>query len=159
MVFWEFLSIFGSFIFWIIVTVLSVIVFLFSSKRIKKKMLWFISTVLPSVILSRFITEIIKMIFKISRPCIGPECPITYSFPSGHATVIFAAVTVISLNYKNWRITTLMTVFAVLVALSRLMLGLHRLEDIFVGSIIGIIVAVLVRRTYENYQRKIKEII
>jgi len=87
----------------------------------------------------------------MSRPCIGPECPVTYSFPSGHATVIFAAVTAISLHYKNWRVTIPMVIFAILVALSRLMLGLHRLEDVIVGSVVGLLTGILISRFLSQF--------
>jgi undecaprenyl-diphosphatase len=151
--FWEFISFFGDIVFWLLLTILFPIIFYLDTKKVKKKISWFISTVLPSVIISRFITEILKRIFQTQRPCIGPNCPTTFSFPSGHATVIFAAAMAVSLHHKNWRITTLMMVFAVLVSVSRLMLGLHRLEDVIAGSIIGILTAVLVQRVYDNYRK------
>ena len=157
--FWRIMTIFGSLEVWIGITVVSFIIFLIT-KKWRKKFAWFVLTVLPSVFLSRFITEIFKNYFKITRPCSTfPFCPSTYSFPSGHATVIFAAVTSLSLHYKDKRLGFLLYIFSGLVALSRLMLGVHRIEDVVIGSIIGIITGFLVQKVYYNYKKELLEIV
>lgn len=160
MIFWKLISFFGSLNFWIVLTISTIIIFLISSKKIKKRMRWFILTVLSSAFLSWLLTEILKRIFKVARPCLGlPFCPTTYSFPSGHATVIFAAVTTLSFHYKDKHLRIFLLASGILVALSRLMLGVHRLEDIIAGSIIGILTGFLVQKVYKTYHKEIGDIV
>jgi len=145
---WEILSIFGDLKFWIVVSV----IFLISALLKKKKLASLLLMILLSVILARSIVEILKQIFKISRPCIGLDfCSLDYSFPSGHASVIFAAVTALILQKKDWRYSILLLFFASLVSLSRIMLELHRWEDVIVGSIIGIASAVFIQILYKKF--------
>lgn len=63
---------------------------------------------------------------------------VSNSFPSGHATTIFALslflVLVFNLKKSGW----LMAVLAILVAYSRVYLAVHFPVDVFVGSFIGI---------------------
>jgi len=157
---WEVVSIFGDVQFWI-GTALASLLFLFTiPKKARKHVVWFVFETLPAVIMAWTITQAIKFLFKIPRPCLGLSfCPTTYSFPSGHATVIFTASTVLSLHYKNRHLTYFLLTSACLVAFSRIMLNVHRLEDIAFGSIIGIIVGILVQKTYMNYHKEIKEFV
>ena len=62
-----------------------------------------------------------------------------YSFPSGHTlhAVNFAAQIVLFAPPLGW----LVIPFAVCVALSRLVLGLHYLSDVLVGALIGALLA------------------
>ena len=158
--FWQALSIFGDLQFWVGAGIVS-LVFLFTiPKRAKKHVAWFTFLTLPAVTIGYAITYGLKIFFKMPRPCFGlPFCPISYSFPSGHATVIFAAMTTLALYYKNKCLGVLLLTFAVLSAFSRLVLGVHNLEDVIVGSVIGIVVGFLIQRTYENYQKEIRGIV
>lgn len=65
-----------------------------------------------------------------------------YSFPSGH-TLHAVSFTLILLHYLP-TIGMLVLPFAVLVALSRMILGLHYPTDVIAGALIGIVVANLV---------------
>lgn len=160
MVFWQFLTMFGDVQFWVGAALVS-LVFLFAiPKRGRKHISWFIFLVLPAVLMSYMISYGLKIFFEIPRPCVGlPFCPITYSFPSGHATVISAAMVTLSLHYKNKQLRIILLIFGVLVILSRLMMGVHNIEDVVVGSLIGVVIGVLVQRANKNYQRGIKEIV
>ena len=160
MMFWQFLSIFGDIQFWVGAAIISILFLFTIPKKARKHVAWFVFLVLPAVIISSTITLGLKDIFRISRPCLGDQtCPSTYSLPSGHATVIFAAMTALSLHYKNKKMTLLFMFFAFLVTISRLMLGLHTLDDVVIGSIIGLITGILVEKTYENYQKEISKIV
>jgi len=64
------------------------------------------------------------------------------SFPSGHAASIFVICTVIAYHYRSkLSVQLLLVVFAIIVALSRVYLCQHFLEDIIAGSLIGTLIA------------------
>ncbi len=58
-----------------------------------------------------------------------------YSFPSGHTLHAVAFTVVASVHYPV--LTPWLAAFALLVAASRLILGLHYLSDVLVGALIG----------------------
>jgi len=159
MSFWEIITIFGDIQFWIGV-ILTSLLFLFTTpKRVRRHIIWFVFQVLPAIIVSYGIVYILKLILKIPRPCLGLSyCPNTYSFPSGHAAVIFTAATILSLHYKNKGFAPLLLIFAGLVAFSRIMLGVHRIEDIIFGSIIGLIVGLIIQRLCKKYYKNVLEL-
>jgi undecaprenyl-diphosphatase len=77
------------------------------------------------------------------RPCeIEPHCwasilpPDRYSFPSGHAITAFAVAMSVGLFYPYLQVSLLAA--ALLIAASRIILGMHFLSDVIAGSAIGI---------------------
>ncbi len=80
------------------------------------------------------------------RPCQRhPDIRLTtlpldlYSFPSGH-TLHAVSLTIVAVAYYPWLAPWLVG-FALLVAASRLILGLHYLSDVLVGALIGGVIA------------------
>ena len=78
------------------------------------------------------------------RPCeIEPHCwsvilpPDNYSFPSGHSITAFAIAIAIGLFYPYLQLCLL--VVALLIAASRIVLGMHFLSDVLAGSTIGVV--------------------
>lgn len=71
----------------------------------------------------------------------------TYSFPSAHATVSAAAATSLALltSFQSSSIAVVTIVcsivFAILIGLSRIVVGVHYLGDVTVGWILGVVVA------------------
>ncbi len=59
-----------------------------------------------------------------------------YAFPSGHASITFAVAAVVYFYHK--RLGMFLYLFAVLVALSRVYVGVHYPFDIVAGAILGI---------------------
>ncbi|KIO76186.1 hypothetical protein TH53_16370 [Pedobacter lusitanus] len=59
------------------------------------------------------------------------------SFPSGHTTSAFAMATVLVLFLRNWKISLLCLISAVLVGYSRIYLAQHFLQDVVAGAITG----------------------
>ena len=62
--------------------------------------------------------------------------PDKYSFPSGHSITAFAIALSIGLFYPNCK--SVLLAVAMLIASSRIILGMHFLSDVLAGSAIGI---------------------
>jgi undecaprenyl-diphosphatase len=81
----------------------------------------------------------------LSRPVPEPllESPPTFSFPSGHATVAFASATVLALAVPRlrWPLYGL----AVLIAWSRVYVGVHYPGDVLAGAVLGVAIAIALR--------------
>src|ERR1700691_2528802 len=89
-----------------------------------------------------FLFRTIKHTSRRKRPCeIEPHCwaailpPDKYSFPSGHSITAFAVAMSVGLFYPHIEICLL--VAALLIAASRIILGMHFLSDVLAGSAIG----------------------
>jgi membrane-associated phospholipid phosphatase len=64
------------------------------------------------------------------------------SFPSGHTTTFFALATLLAMQTGNvWR-QLLLLLTALLVGYSRIYLGQHFLQDVLMGSVIGVCTAI-----------------
>lgn len=90
----------------------------------------------------------LKHLFMRLRPCQALDgvrllvgCGGSYAMPSGHATNIFAAMVFLSLRYR--KAFPLFLALAVLVAYSRMYVGVHYPADVIVGAALGAGIAVL----------------
>jgi undecaprenyl-diphosphatase len=96
------------------------------------------------------VTSLLKGWIGRIRPCetLGWCTPITisspggWSFPSGHASGSFAVATFIALRAhaytdKPWVVALVMYVYAIMVSLSRPVLGVHYPSDIVAGAALG----------------------
>jgi len=148
---WIIISYFGDVQYWLGLTIAMLIVYQLLDKRDKHKLAWVLLALLPAVIVSAQITMILKDTLLISRPCIGlPSCIDGYSFPSGHATVMFAfaSVVVMQVQKRGWHL--LVVPLAVLVSVARVALGYHTVADVAAGAAIGISVGYLFHRSYRS---------
>jgi len=112
--------------------------------------------VTAAFLLSALLAQILKIVFSMPRPMqFFPPGTYPYfikdvthlgfaSFPSGHTTSIFALVTMLALFTPNQRAKLAYLLAGVLVGYSRIYLGQHFLNDVLMGSCIGMIVALLV---------------
>ena len=75
-----------------------------------------------------------------------------YGFVSSHSANAFAFVTFLSLFFRSRICTIVFVIWAVLMAYSRVYLGVHYVGDIVCGAILGIFVGLFV---YKLFSRKI----
>jgi membrane-associated phospholipid phosphatase len=66
-----------------------------------------------------------------------------FSFPSGHTMVAFAVAFSMALFYKKRWVDQLAFILALLIGYSRVYLSQHFLIDVWMGSMIGILVALI----------------
>ena len=102
---------------------------------------WELTAVLLS---SHFFVHILKRLINRKRPyekLAGIENLVepfeSYSFPSGHTTASFAAAVTLSFAFPQLSILFIFT--ALLVAVSRIYLGVHYPSDILIGIVIALI--------------------
>jgi membrane-associated phospholipid phosphatase len=107
-----------------------------------------------AVVFSNLVTEVLKYCIGRGRPFVGGEAnafhfshfagnPAYYSFPSGHATTAFALALAVSAVWPQMRAA--MAVYALIIAVSRLVLLAHHPSDVVAGAMVGIVGAVFVR--------------
>ena len=83
---------------------------------------------------------ILKILVQRPRPLINLIEASNSSFPSGHTTIMFALFPIICKNFKEIRYFWLF--ISILVAFSRIYLGVHHLSDIMGGIILGLLVGI-----------------
>ena len=93
------------------------------------------------------LVTLLKELFDRARPPVANPgldpigiVPADASFPSGHAATAFAAAVAVALVYP--RLGRPLLALAVVVALSRVYLGMHYLLDITAGTMLGIAVGI-----------------
>lgn len=79
------------------------------------------------------------------------ELPVTYSFPSGHATVSFACATVLALAVPRLRAP--LYALAALIAFSRVYVGVHYPGDVVAGAALGVLIAIALRKLARALRR------
>lgn len=137
-------------IMWIVIAVL----LMFFKRTRKYGLLMFASLVLTYLVNNLLLKDLIdrarpyEMLDNVQR-LIGKQHDA--SFPSGHSASSFAAAMCIYLNGpKKYGIPALL--LALLIALSRLYVGVHYPGDIVTGAIIGSLMAWLVYKVYDARQ-------
>jgi len=115
-------------------------------------------------LLSAVINIGIKETFRIPRPFgeegiryLRVETATGHSFPSGHTQSAAAYITSLILEYRKKWLTAGGLVLIVLVALSRLYVGAHRLNEVIVGALLGI-GWIFVYNHYYGYIQKISKV-
>ncbi|MCX6730150.1 MAG: phosphatase PAP2 family protein [Candidatus Portnoybacteria bacterium] len=119
---------------------------------IKKTRLMAISIAVTTFLARIIIAEPIKRITHVDRPYVIldnvkkliSESGDHLSFPSGHATIVFAIATAIYFFNKKWGIVAF--VVAILVGISRIYVGVHWPLDIVAGALIGILSGIIVNK-------------
>jgi len=95
---------------------------------------------IESALLAEGFSQAIKVAVRRDRPAqIGGNQSNTYSFPSGHATVTFAAATVLQ-QHLGYRAAIPTYLVASYVAMSRLHDNRHYASDVVFGATLGIVI-------------------
>ncbi|MBI3754358.1 MAG: phosphatase PAP2 family protein [Deltaproteobacteria bacterium] len=108
--------------------------------------------VVVAVLTSDLIADTLKHLIHRVRPCnaltdvrILVGCTKSFSFPSGHATNVFASAVYLSYIYRRYAIVFFS--MAVLVAYSRIYVGVHYPLDVMGGALVGSMGAILIIET------------
>ncbi len=118
------------------------IVTLYLLGKIRKSILLTVGTGLSAVS-----AYIIKNLVARPRPAVDATAVTSGSMPSGHAVFAFMAATVISWKLKGTR--WWFYLLALIVGISRLVLGVHYPSDVLVGAVIGVLLGELTIRARE----------
>ncbi len=119
-----------------------------------KQYLFFVTEVGLAVLFARYgIVNIIRYYFPRQRPFLQMEevnLLLDYkekpSFPSGHTALVFAIATVV--YFYNKKIGIALYGLSLLVALSRVVVGMHWVSDVFAGAVAGVLAGVIVSEVF-----------
>ncbi len=112
-------------------------------------------------VFSMGVNGIVKNIVKRPRPfstgrvtSVRKKTATGYSFPSGHTQNISTWSTAFVMRYKRMWIAVLAGVGILLVAFSRMFLGVHYPSDVIAGAILGILISVAGSAMYDKISDK-----
>jgi membrane-associated phospholipid phosphatase len=149
----------SKYVLWALAAILFVIVLLFPLARGTPRSVLIgsgtrVLFIFFAVLLPVLAGEVLKEVVGRGRPFVGGEANAFHfshfsgseayaSFPSGHATTAFALAFAVSAVWPHLR--SVMLVYAVMIAASRLVLLAHHPSDVVAGALLGVIGAMLVR--------------
>jgi membrane-associated phospholipid phosphatase len=137
----------------IVFIVLVAIIFIAYDKKFAKNLAF-------SLLITYYINSVFKDIFMDPRP---PSSSITdsYGFPSGHSQTAVGFWGYIGYEFRDkprkYLIPVLMSVIIILVALSRLIIGVHDVQDVAGGLILGIGILIVFIYLEPLVSKKVKE--
>ena len=80
----------------------------------------------------------------------GTGTPLQGGAPSGHAAVAFSIATAVSLNTGDPLISLLSFTMAVMVSHSRLLMRIHTMREVVLGSLVGAGITIIVLLAFKN---------
>lgn len=93
---------------------------------------------------------VVTIVVIIIKSLSGKGTPLHGGAPSGHAAVAFSIATAVSLNTGNPLISLLSITLAGMVSHSRLLMRIHTMRDIVLGSLVGAGITVIVLLAFKN---------
>lgn len=116
--------------------------------------------IVGSTAIATILSQMFKRIFRVARPDNALIQEIGYSFPSGHATLVTAfflsAVVCVYLFYPKLpmplrRLKVCASILIIVgVCASRLVLRVHRIEDVVFGALIGLVSVLFVQSFFKK---------
>jgi diacylglycerol kinase (ATP) len=102
---------------------------------------------LGTVVAVLIVTIVVIMIKTLS----GTGSPLHGGIPSGHAAVAFSIATAVSLNTGDPLISLLSFALAIMVSHSRLLMRIHSMREVVLGSLVGAGVTILVLLAFKRF--------
>lgn len=145
---------------YITICVFIVLIIIYLKKRSKKILNSFL--ILLSIVLSSSLASFFfKILFSRERPFLTYK-EITklsqagsMSFPSGHTTEVFALAFGISFLFPQKKFVIPVFIWAILVAYSRMALGVHYPFDVLAGIVLSLIIASIIYFIYKKQNKQI----
>lgn len=125
--------------------VIGIVLFIWEELKDKKGL---IALAVACLFIILFVDGGLKNFIKRPRPEFSIEKAIvvfdrrgTYSFPSGHTALAFAAAYILAKEHKKW--SRWYYLLAFLIAFSRIYLGKHYPSDVIVGAFFGFLIGII----------------
>jgi undecaprenyl-diphosphatase len=149
---------FAAYLQYFVVVALLIFILLSSYSFCKKIRIFLITTISP--LIATGIKYVIRFFYHRPRPFVSLDVhklilngwfysDKEWSFPSGHSVVFFAIAMAVYHYNKKWGIGFFAA--AILINISRVIVGVHYPSDIVVGAFIGIIVPEIIFYLVEEY--------
>ena len=150
------LIIFGAeYLIWVLAAALIAILFYGLLAR-RTKVAGSLALVFVAAAIAWGVAQVIKYFYASPRPfLVLPDVNVLFlhgdndSFPSGHATFVFALAT--ALYFYHRQLAYLYFVGAVLIGLSRIIVGIHWPVDILAGYVLGGATSVMIYYLYKRF--------
>ncbi|HEY4063601.1 MAG TPA: phosphatase PAP2 family protein [Puia sp.] len=111
-----------------------------NDRQTRQNALYIATSTATTYLLNLFIKKLVKRPrpFLTDLRLVPVYRPMEYSFPSGHTSSSFSAVTALSRAYPKWYVIAPSFLWAASVGYSRMYLGVHYPTDVTAGAVLGV---------------------